>query len=220
MKAPIQGICIIGNDTEVGKTTVACDRVRTAIAAGRSVGVFKPAASGCTGPDTDDVARLAQATGRSIPADRVCPYRFREPLAPLLAARREGRTIAEDVIQERLAWWYHECDYLIVETAGGALSPLTERWSNLDFAAAISLPIIVVVANVLGGINQAMLVCEAVRSRQLPIAEVVFNDCDPGCSELVSETNVELFRQLSPGYLGGSILEVSRLLHRPVSGSA
>ena len=45
---PVRGLFITGTDTEVGKTYVAALIARSLVAAGHRVGVYKPAASGCS----------------------------------------------------------------------------------------------------------------------------------------------------------------------------
>src|SRR5829696_9945895 len=80
------GLFVVGTDTAVGKTFVA-SRIAAALKrAGRKVGVYKPAASGCRRIGrllvSDDALALWEAAGRPGPLRAVCPQRFAEPLAP------------------------------------------------------------------------------------------------------------------------------------------
>src|SRR5688572_7090297 len=99
MSKHVPGLFITGTDTGVGKTYIGCLIARSLRAAGLSVGVYKPAASGCQREgDTlvsEDAVALWQAAGQPGELERVCPQRFAAPLAPHLAAREEGRSIDE-----------------------------------------------------------------------------------------------------------------------------
>lgn len=80
-------LVITGTGTEIGKTVVTAAVAASALAAGRSVAVLKPAQTGVRPDergDADEVARLAgPVTAREL-------ARYPEPLAPATAARRSG----------------------------------------------------------------------------------------------------------------------------------
>ena len=98
MSNSVRGLFITGTNTGVGKTYVAALIARALAAAGRQVGVYKPAASGCQreadgGLISDNALALWNAAGRPGELKRVCPQRFEAPLAPHLAAAREGKRL-------------------------------------------------------------------------------------------------------------------------------
>src|SRR5262245_10278714 len=88
----MSALFVTGTDTGVGKTFVACALAHALRAAGRRVGVVKPVETGVDG-EPEDARRLALAADDRSPLDDVCPYRLRAPLAPAVAAEREGVTI-------------------------------------------------------------------------------------------------------------------------------
>jgi dethiobiotin synthetase len=157
---PTPGLFITGTDTGVGKTHVACRIAAWLARAGYRVGVYKPAASGCTVQDghlvADDAVQLWQAAGRPGDLDQVCPQRFLAPLAPPLAARAEGRRIDADLLRSGLEVWKHRSDIVLVEGAGGLMSPLGDEDYVADLAFDCGFPLIVVAPNVLGVINQTL----------------------------------------------------------------
>ena len=196
------GYVVVGSDTGIGKTEIACGIVRRLRIQGQRVGVFKPAASGLLGSSDDDIERLRDATGGAFTADEICPYRFALPVAPLIAADIAGKSIEWAVIWRAMQGWQTRCDQLVVETAGGIYSPLDRLHSNLDFAQQLGLPAVVVVPNRLGAINSAMLVTAALLAREIPIVRVFFNDLPhEECDELIRRTNLELFVELHQRYL-------------------
>ena len=93
---------------------------------------MKPAETGCEpGPDgrphASDAERLLWFAGRSDPVDTVCPFRLRDPLAPALAARREGVDLDLDHIASLVTRFAAGCEVGLVEGAGGLLVPLAGR---------------------------------------------------------------------------------------------
>ena len=89
-----RGIFITGTDTGVGKSVVAAVLARLLCMRGLNVGVMKPVTSGCIAVGgrliSEDAELLKWAAGCD-PADQdTTPYLLREPLAPSMAASREG----------------------------------------------------------------------------------------------------------------------------------
>ncbi|MEM8735371.1 MAG: dethiobiotin synthase, partial [Planctomycetota bacterium] len=167
---------VVGTDTEVGKTYQACRLVQALGRAGKSVGVYKPVLSGVVDGagesgehGSDDGSLLLQASGQRWPFARVCPQVFAAPVAPPVAARLEAKQVDESMLVDGLHWWSGRCDALVVEGAGGVLSPISETMTILDLAATSSARIIIVAANRLGVVNHTLLTLEAVRSRNLEI---------------------------------------------------
>src|SRR5579862_1265300 len=82
-------LLISGTDTGVGKTTIGCALAFALKARGRRVGVMKPVE---TGVETTpmDAAALKASSGSQDALDLICPFRYRTPLAPAVAAEAEG----------------------------------------------------------------------------------------------------------------------------------
>jgi dethiobiotin synthetase len=193
------GLFITGTDTGVGKTHVAAAIIRILREQGARVGAYKPAVTGShpgpDGPIWDDVTRLQAALGRDVAPERICPQRFHAPLAPPVAARLEGRGVDAALLRRGIDCWNDQADVVIVEGAGGLLSPLTETESVADVAQDLGFPLIVVARLSLGTINHTLLTLEAARNRRLDVAGIVLNQpaaADPDdCS---TATNAEELR--------------------------
>lgn len=176
-----RGLFITGTDTGVGKTYVAAIIARSLRIAGFRVGVYKPAASGCRldGAEliSDDALALWEAAGRPGSLDEVCPQRFLAPLAPHLAACAEGRRIDRDQLRRGLDVWTARSDIVLVEGAGGLMSPLGESDYVADLAGHFGFPLVVVARNVLGTINHTLLTLHAAATFRggLPVAGIVLN---------------------------------------------
>lgn len=197
---------ITGTDTAVGKTTVSCGLAAAWAAGGLRVGVMKPAETGCA---ADSLGDLIPADGRLLqfysetrsPLAEVCPLRFAEPLAPLVAARRVGTPIDVNALAEVWKAITAAHDVTLVEGAGGLLVPLAEGMTFADLARAWRLPVIVVVGNRLGALNHAALTLAVARSAGLQVAGYIVNTLDRA-QTIASQTNVEMLRELLGPALG------------------
>jgi dethiobiotin synthetase len=175
----IRGIFITGTDTGVGKTYVGAGLAAALREKGIDVGVMKPAETGCGLRQgvlvPRDALKLIKAGGVDDPLDLVNPYRFRAPLAPSIAAAREGKKIdiRRIVSAFRTLARKHSC--MLVEGAGGIMVPLTTGHHYLDLAGILNLPVLVVARPGLGTINHTLLTVKALHSRRLRIAGIVIN---------------------------------------------
>ena len=145
---------------------------------GRTVDAYKPVESGVDGAPADGTL-LWEASGRSRPLDEVCPLRLSAPLAPPVAAREEGVTLDPVDWRRPIAARTGAADLLLVEGAGGLLSPLWEDGDAAELALRCQLPALVVAADRLGVINHVRLVVEALERRAVPIVAVVLSRTEP-----------------------------------------
>ncbi|HVI75572.1 MAG TPA: dethiobiotin synthase [Anaeromyxobacteraceae bacterium] len=171
----MRGLFITATDTGVGKTEVACALVRGHRAGGRDVAAMKPAQSGHGPGEASDADRLRAAAGDLDPVELVCPYTFAAPLAPAVAARLEGKSVSLPRILEAAWALASRHAALVVEGAGGIMTPLTESHTYADLALALALPVLVVGRAGLGTVNHVALTCEALRARGLTVHGVVLN---------------------------------------------
>ena len=133
-------VVVLGTGTGVGKTRLALVLARALRRVGPTV-ALKPLESG----------GYADARGFDVENPfHVQPHplvALARPVSPHLAARQEGRRIDVGELvawvtgqEERLALCGTKSPYMfsVVETAGGALSPLSREARNLELARALS----------------------------------------------------------------------------------
>ena len=195
------GLFITGTDTGVGKTFVGTGIARALRRRGINVGVMKPAETGCAvrqgvlvPADALSLMRSAQVDDE---LDLVNPYRFRAPIAPFVAAEREGRPIDMRRIAASFRTLKSRHDVLIVEGAGGIMVPLTARRSFLDLAALLGLPVLIVARPGLGTINHTLLTFMALAARKVLIAGIVFNHSKERHQDPSERTNPATIERLS-----------------------
>ncbi len=195
-KPPI-GLFITGTDTEVGKTYASILIVKSLVAAGYRVGVYKPTASDCMTDGkvvvSEDALALWEAAGQPLSVNQVCPQPFRAPLAPHLAAQVEGKRVDGDLLRQGISDWCGHCDIMIVEGAGGLMSPISEDEFVADLALDFGYPMIVVAPNVLGVINQTLqtLITAACFREGIDVAGIVLNDAQSFQDDLSMGSNRE-----------------------------
>jgi dethiobiotin synthetase len=182
------GLFITGTDTGVGKTVVARLIVRSLVASGVRVSVMKPVAAGSAmtqeGWRNEDALGLIAESNVQLPYATVNPYCLAAAVSPHLAAREAGVTIELSRIRESFTTLRSAADQVIVEGAGGWLAPLNEREFIADLAAALDLPVLLVVGLRLGCLSHALLTVAAIRARRLTLAGWIGNLIDPDFARL------------------------------------
>lgn len=197
----LNGLFFVGTDTGVGKTFVTAAVTRLLRRQGRPVAVCKPVATGGQWDGEqwlcEDTVCLAGAAGIYGDWTRVTPWAFPDPLAPPVAAKRQGVELSIVGLAEAVRQRQQPASALLVEGVGGLLCPLTDRETVADLAAALGLPLVVVARRCLGTLNHTLMTLEVAFGRGLPVAGVVVSETVPP-DGLASETNVqELQRRIS-----------------------
>lgn len=187
---------VTGTGTDVGKTWVAAALARALAADGARVDVFKPLISGFDpdSPQGSDAAVLLAAIGRAATAEeiaRVAPFRFLAPQSPPLAAHLEGREILFDAVVETCARRIaaDDADWLIIEGAGGVMSPVSDDQTGLSLIAALGIPAVLVGGSYLGAISHALTALEVMRLQRIEVAAVVISETADSTAPLGETTD-------------------------------
>lgn len=175
----MNGIFITGTDTEVGKTFFVCQYAKKLIEQGIRVGVYKPVASGLPREDIrSDASQLKRslgAFGASISLEKINPQCFLAPLAPPIAAQAQHQTVNQELLIQGARAWVDDCQVLLVEGAGGLLSPISWSMTNADLALQLGFPLIVVAENRLGCVHQILATVQVALSYRMTVQAVVLN---------------------------------------------
>jgi adenosylmethionine-8-amino-7-oxononanoate aminotransferase len=162
----VNDLIIVGTDTDAGKTTFAL--VWLAVSEIQYV-YWKPVESGPS--DTEKVRHL-------VPGALVSPslLQFTDPVAPPLAARRQGTTIpaAATIAAARPG-----TSSLLIETFGSPFSPLNETELQIALVRALDCPSILVSSSALGAIGRTLQCLYALESHgHRPLAVVLLGPVD------------------------------------------
>jgi dethiobiotin synthetase len=199
---------ITGTDTGVGKTWFTCWLVRAWQIQGLAAAALKPISTG----DREDALLLRAASGDVLSLDEINPVHFREPAAPLLAARAENRTIDFPALNCGIAAMRARFPFLAVEGVGGWRVPLADGYEVRDWARDLALPVVVVARGGLGTLNHTLLTVESIASAGLTCAGVVVNAGPEATSpdlDVIRRNNVLLLGDL----LGLPVFEFDRGAH-------
>ncbi|MBK3332610.1 dethiobiotin synthase [Persephonella atlantica] len=210
-----KAVFITGTDTGVGKTVVAGAVVKLLKDKGYNVGYFKPVETGCS-PECSDAKTISRITGQHI--DEVVLYQFKNPVAPLVAERLEGKKIDMARIYSHLDKLKRSYEYLVVEGAGGIKVPITEEDGNivtyLDFVYETFLPVVVVSRAGLGTINHTVLTVDVLNSVNIEIKGIIVNGYT---GDSISErTNPEIIHEMT----GVPVISVINRMDNPMESIA
>ena len=203
----MRGLFVTGTDTGVGKTVLSASLLAALRAAGEPVSAYKPAVTGLDEPLQDDRQTpwpadhelLGAAAG--IAPEQVAPLRYGPAVSPQLAAELAGEPLSRERVLEAaraaLAAASASTDdeptggegrTLIVEGAGGLLSPLAEELTVCDLAVAMRLPLLIAARAGLGTINHTLLTLQVARAHGLNVRAVVLTPW-PDRPSLLEQSN-------------------------------
>jgi len=175
---------VTGTGTDVGKTYVTKLLIEAANREGIPTVGFKPIACG----SRDDAVILRNAGASGIEIDEINPIIYATPASPYTAAILENRPFemseameAWDAIKDRF-------EGIFVEGAGGWEVPITRELRVADLAVEMKLPVIVVVNNRLGALNETILTVDSIRRRGLVCAGLILNHLEDE-RDMASVTN-------------------------------
>jgi len=208
-------VFVTGTDTGVGKTWIAAGITAVLRRWGLSACYFKPVQSGC--PEENgrliptDAVFARDLAGLPEPLELLTPITLRLPLAPGVAAAREGVEVSLDRIAQAREELGRRYEVLVTEGAGGLYVPLTDNnFLVLDMARWLRLPLIVVARAGLGTINHTVLTVKAAQHAGVPVAGVVINRY-PEKPSLAEETNPEVIEALTDTPILGRVPEIPRI---------
>ncbi|UEG49248.1 dethiobiotin synthase [Ferruginibacter lapsinanis] len=173
-------VIIAGIHTNIGKTI--CSAV---ICQALGYDYWKPVQAGdLENSDSVFIKRVV-----SNPLCKIHPeaYRLNTPASPHYAAEIDGTTIIKANINLP-----RSDNNIVIETAGGIMSPLAYNYLNIDLIEQLSLPVILVSNNYLGSINHTLLSVSALRQKNIFLKGLVFS----GESNLSSENFIRQYTDL------------------------
>lgn len=190
---------VTGTDTEVGKTLVTTALIAKATASGQSAFGIKPIAAGCFEQGdqwvNEDALALMDANSIKLDYAQVNPIALKAPLAPHIAAAKEGRRLMMDRLEGLVRGSLMlKADWRFIEGAGGWRVPLSPGEYLSDLPVRLACPVILVVAIRLGCLNHALLTADAIRNDGLQLAGWVANCIDDQTAS--PEENIETLKYL------------------------
>lgn len=174
----MNSIFVMGADTSVGKTVVSAGLLKAGIGTG-PIGYWKPIQTGTiVGNDADEVRSLAGMPGDEHIIEST--YRFTDPMSPVLAAEKWGKSLEVAPILKTFKEEVSKGKTLIIEGAGGLLSPLNEELFQADLIQALGIPVLIVGEDRTGMVNQVLLTLRCAKEWKLNILGVILMNSRAG----------------------------------------
>ncbi len=153
-------IYITATNTNIGKTYTSLQLIDAFSTLGYRVGVMKPIETGVTHKAEDATLLLNKAKKlnpdfASIMIDDVCPIQFTLPAAPYVA--KYEQKIDFDKLKKAQEKLSKQCDILLIESAGGLMTPVEDDFIMIDFAAFFKTKTLLITDDQLGCINNTLL---------------------------------------------------------------
>lgn len=199
-----KALFVVGTGTDVGKTYVSGLLLRWFQERGNNPGYYKAAMSGNLrrvdgSLIPGDAQFVRDFAGLHQPLEEMCPYVYENAWSPHLAARVEGNPVELEIVLQGFHKVLRSHDPVIVEGSGGICCPIrVEREQEIwleDVIRAMALPSVLVADAGLGTINSVMLTAAYMRQRNLPLAGLIFNRCQPG--ERMQEDNITMCARMT-----------------------
>jgi len=104
------------------------------------------------------------------------PIIFSYPASAQLAARIDGCEIDLSIVDNATERLKERYDIVLIEGAGGLMVPIKDDFLTIDYVTSRHLPLILVTNGVLGSINHTILSLEAIKSRNIKLEAVLYNE--------------------------------------------
>jgi dethiobiotin synthetase len=171
----MRGITVLGTDTSVGKTIVSCSLLRVLSFRGWKPFPCKPVETGLSSGTPDSRILLDAAGFFSLPEETSSKFRYSEPVAPALASSMSGVAISKETLLSFTQKQNFGCNFSVVETAGGPLSPIFSTFTCLDLAVSLGYPVLLVTKNGLGTVSVTSLAVREILRNGVQLLGIVLN---------------------------------------------
>lgn len=198
-----KGIFITGTGTDIGKTYVTGLIVKKLAQTGCKPAYYKAAMSGNNRrPDGSlipgDALFVKECAGIEQDLDSMCHYVYENAYSPHLASRIEGHPVEMQVVRQGFYALVPQYDYITVEGSGGILCPICFDEAKIqleDVIKDLHLSCIMIADAGLGTINNVVLTYEYMKTHNLPVKGVIFNNYHPG--NVMEDDNIRMCQYMT-----------------------
>ena len=188
-------LLIAGTDTETGKTVLTCSLAAywQTYRPQESLGILKPIQTGI-----GDCELYQKLFDLKQTPEEITPLHFQTPVAPPIAAEREGRLVDLGLAWQAFTSLQQRCQLVLVEALGGLGSPITHELTVADLARDWRLPVVLVVPVKLGAIAQAVANVALACQSNVHLKGIVLNCVSPRSDEEIADwAPVDLIQSLT-----------------------
>lgn len=176
---------ITSTGTEIGKTLVTAALCHQLSAQGETVTALKPIISGVDQNTMaeSDTGVVAKALGLPLTEEvinQISPFRYKAPLAPTMAAEKEGKTLDYDAVIACCQQAMKTEGFTLIEGVGGSFVPLTDDKLVADWIKDLGLKSLLVAGSYLGTMSHILATLEAMQARGLEVIGIVISESPEG----------------------------------------
>jgi dethiobiotin synthetase len=205
----MQTLLITGTDTDVGKTylTISLVAYWQTYRFCPCLGLMKLMQTG-----RGDREIYHQLFGHIESLKIINPLCYSTPLAPPIAAAKEGKVVNLNLVWQALVDLQQKEDFVLVEALGGLGSPVTQELTVAHLAGDWRLPTVLVVPVRLGAISQAIANVTLARNFNINLRGIILSCTQPELESQISDlTPVDLIESLTQVPVLGTLPYISDL---------
>ncbi len=210
-----KGFFITGTDTGVGKTVTTASLLALFQNQSLEVGVMKPIETGvdpeCNSSANSDIKFLLETGSLDQKIQEACPFQFKTAASPYQACLIENTEIDLNKIFMAYKTLSQKNHLVLVEGVGGVKVPIKKDYMVLDLIQDLKLPVILVCRYELGTLNHTLLTIEALKSKELTIAGLIFNQSSSSSLSKIEKQQPQLIEELSGEKILGNIPFIENL---------
>jgi len=170
---------VTGISTDVGKTIATGIIAKDLYSKDKSTITMKLVQTGCKTKISEDILTHRKIMGISLTKEDedglTCPYVFKYPSSPHLAAELEEKVIFIEHINECINKVSSLYNNILIEGVGGLYVPLNKDVTILDWLIENPMPVIVVTTPALGSINHTLLTIETLLAKEISVVKIIYN---------------------------------------------
>ena len=193
-------LSITGIDTDIGKTVVTGLLARYLLKKGHRVITQKICQTGCSGI-SEDIVQHRKIMGVPLTSEDqlglTCPYVFKEPCSPHLAASLQGVSIDPEKITAATRALKSRYDVVLLEGVGGLMVPLKLDLFLVDYLKEFDYHHILVSSSRLGSINHTASALELLAQREIKLKGLVYNSYEQTSAVITEDTRKVVLNYLN-----------------------
>lgn len=215
-----QGIFVTGTDTGVGKTVVTAGILRWLRNQAIDAVPMKPVQTGgipgrdrLVAPDLEFLISASGIRPDGHELELMSPYIYQPACSPHLAGRMAQQYPELSKIKDCADELLKNHQALVVEGAGGVMTPINESFTMLDLMKMLAYPVVLVSRFGLGTINHTLMSLQALRTYEIRTVGVVFNHTLPTRPEdqLIEDDNPGAIAQFGKVTVLGKVRYLNNL---------
>ena len=186
---------ILGTGTDIGKSFLVENLCRI----WPNTTAIKPVCTGFRDDDKNsDPARILTALNQEISKknlDKISPWRFEEACSPHFVKEKISFLEVVKFCEQKIS--ENKNKTLLIEAAGGVMTPINNQKTFLDLAEKLKIPVFLVCGNYLGAISHTLSAVEKIIINELDKSKFSITKTIEAFSKSKSTTMHEFLRESS-----------------------